>query len=321
MASPPADYVWDVVVSEGVRVLTLSDEQRRRWDAEGYLVIEGALDDDQVAFFSEELDRIRLEPGWEPGDEALGHYARRDHAVSTDPEGFMDRRDLLGYGQHFVDLIDRSPIFDLIVDLMGPHLMFSMSQAIVRPSTDEFGGYTHTDGGEGLREIRVTDDSRPIAMKAMYLLTDVDGPDCGGFTVFPGSHRRPIEWRDEALRPHPHAEGARQLTGKAGDCYLFPHALWHGPAPNRSGRARKTLLYNYCQMFVRSYDHELTPEVDAALSPRQRRLLGDLGHRFRPGSYFYVPADQEAVIGGSDLTVDGTADGAAQPATTRTDDL
>jgi len=278
---------------------TLTDQQRRQWDDDGYLVIEKALSNNEVAFFGDELDRVRLVPGWEPGGDALGHYAWLDGAKSSDPEGFMDRRDLLNYGQDFVDLIDRSPIFDLIVDVMGPHIMFSMSQAIVRPSTEAFEGYTHTDGGEGLREIRVTDDSHPIAMKAMYLLTDVEDEDCGGFTVFPGSHRNPIEWRDEDRRPHPHAEGARQLQGKAGDCYLFAHSLWHGPAPNRSGRARKTLLYNYCQMFVRSYDHELTPEVNAALNPRQRRLLGDLGHGFRPGSYFYVPEDQEAVILGT----------------------
>ena len=165
----------------------------------------------------------------------------------------------------------------------------------MRPSTDTFPGYTHTDGGEALREIRVTETSPPLAMKAMYLLSDVNGPDSGAFTVYPGSHMRKFPWRrDEQLTPH--SPGAVQLPGKAGDCYLFPHALWHGPAPNHSGNARKTLLYNYAQMFVRSYDHELTPEVNAQLSPRQRRLLGDLGYGFRPGSYFYVPPDQEGVI-------------------------
>ncbi|MGI9597991.1 MAG: phytanoyl-CoA dioxygenase family protein [Acidimicrobiales bacterium] len=273
----------------------LTDEQRKRWAEDGFVIVEGALGSDEVEFFSQELDRVRLEPGWEPSSVALGHYGRLDHAASTDPEGFMDRRDLLGYGQPFIDLIDRPGIFDLVVDLMGPNIMLSMTQAIVRPSTDEFPGYTHTDGGEGLREIRVTDDSRPIAMKAMYLLSDVDGDDAGGFTVYPGSHRREFPWRSEPPLT-PHSPGAVQLRGKAGDCYLFSHSLWHGPAPNLSGRARKTLLYNYCQMFVRSYDHELTPEVDGALSPRQRRLLGDLGYRFRPGSYFYVPQDQADVI-------------------------
>ena len=80
---------------------------------------------------------------------------------------------------------------------MGPYLAFSMSQAIVRPSTEKFPGYTHTDGGEGLRRIRVTETSRPLAMKALYLLTDVTGPESSNFTVFPGSHLRPYPEPDE----------------------------------------------------------------------------------------------------------------------------
>jgi hypothetical protein len=273
----------------------LTTDQREQWDTAGYLHLEGVLDPDEVTWFADDLDRVRMLPGYEPGTDQLGHYAWLDHAASTDPEGFMDRRDLIDYGQPYIDLIDRPGLFDLIVDIMGPHIMLSMTQAIVRPSSDKFPGYTHTDGGEGLREIRVTETSLPLAMKALYLLSDVQQDDAGALTVFPGSHCRQFPWqRDTPLTPH--SPGAVQLHAKAGDCILFSHSLWHGPSPNLSGRARKTLLYNYAQMFVRSYDHELTPEAKGQLTPRQRRLLGDLGYGFRPGSYFYVPQDQEAVI-------------------------
>ena len=94
----------------------------------------------------------------------------------------------------------------------------------------------------------------------------------------------------------PATPGAVPLMGKAGDCILFPHSLWHGPGPNTSGRARKTLLYNYCQLFMRPYDYESVSMVIDRCSPRQRRLLGDLGYDFRPGSYTYVPEDQLEVI-------------------------
>jgi ectoine hydroxylase-related dioxygenase (phytanoyl-CoA dioxygenase family) len=211
----------------------------------------------------------------------------------------MDRRDLLTYHQAFIDLIDRPRVFDLILDLMGPYIQFSMSQAIVRASTETFPGYTHTDGGEAQRAIRVTETSRPLAVKVMYLLTDVTEPDSGNFTIFPGSHLRPFPERAERI-PNPHMPGAVPLLGKAGDAYVFPHAIWHGPSPNRSGKARKTILYNYCQMFMRPYDFG-TPY--AALfercTPRQRRLLGDLGHDFRPGDFFYAPEDQASLMTGT----------------------
>ena len=274
---------------------TLTEEQRQSWDINGYIHLEGVFDEAEAAFFADELDRIRLLPGYEPGSDQLGHYTWMEHAKDLDPEGFMDRRILLHYGKPFIDLIDRPEVFDLVVDLMGVNLMLSMTQAIVRPSTEDFPGYTHTDGGEGLREIRVTETSRPIAMKALYLLSNVTEENAGAFTVYPGSQMRTFPWWNKPPL-NPESDGCVQLMGRAGDCFLFPHSLWHGPAANHSGHARKTLLYNYCQMFVRSYDHELTPDVLDQCSPRQRRLLGDLGYDFRPGSYFYVPTDQEAAI-------------------------
>jgi len=127
----------------------LTEAQREQWAVDGYLQLEGALSPAEVDFFSQLLDRVRLQPGYEPAPGKLprGHYAWADHA-DPNPDGFMDRRDLLTYHQAFIDLIDRPRIFDLILDLMGPHIQFSMSQAIVRASTDTFPGYTHTDGGE-----------------------------------------------------------------------------------------------------------------------------------------------------------------------------
>lgn len=278
----------------------LTAAQRELWASEGYLHLEGVLDREQVQFFSDEMDRIRGLPGWEPDNNPelnIGHYAQLPHAKDTDLSGFMDRRDLLSYHPAFIDLIDASPVFDYVVDIMGCNILLSMTQAIARPPTDKFPGYTHTDGGESLRDIRVVDSSPPIAMKAMFLLTDVDAPNQSNLTVFPGSHLRQIPTEHRVMTPD--APGAVQLMGKAGDVYLFPHSLWHGPARNQGKETRKVLLYNYCQLWVRSYDHDRIPVEAQKATPRQRRLLGDLGYDFRPGSYFYVPKDQEEVIRGT----------------------
>lgn len=277
---------------------TLNESLRQQWQTDGYLHLPQALSPEQVSFFSSEIDRVRAVPGYEPDSDPnlpIGHYAWLNHAKDLDPNGFMDRRDLLSYDQAFIDLIDESPVFDYIVDIMGVNTMLSMTQAIVRPATNQFPGYTHTDGGESLRATRVSASSPPIAMKAMYLLTDVTDEDTGNLTVFPGSHTKPIPTL-ENREITPYSSGAKQLFGKAGDVYLFPHSLWHGPAKNVTGKARKVLLYNYCQLWVRSYDHDHIPEVTQNCTPRQQRLLGDLGYDFRPGSYFYVPKDQEPVI-------------------------
>lgn len=278
---------------------SLTAEQRSQWTTEGYLKLKGVLSPDEVDFFVSEVDRIRQIPGFEPYREKgtpIGHYKWLPHASDLDSDAFMDRRDLLPYGKHFVDLMDRPSVFDLITDIMGPYIMLSMTQAVVRPADPEFPGYTHTDGGEALRRIRPSESSCPIAMKAMYILTDVSEPDSGNFTIFPGSHHRPFPYyrRDDPVMPH--SPGSKQIMAEPGDVILFPHAMWHGPCRNLSGRSRKVLLYNYCQLFVRQYDFEYTKSVPEGATPRQRRLLGDLGYDFVPGSYFYGPTDQTEVI-------------------------
>jgi hypothetical protein len=277
----------------------LTEAQREQWAVDGYLQLEGALSPAEVAFFSDLLDNtVRTQPGYEPAATELqrGHYAWK--LPDQNKDAFMDRRDLLPYHQAFIDLIDRPAIFDLILDLMGPYIQFSMSQAIIRASTDTFPGYIHTDGGEAQKSIRVTETSRPLAVKVMYLLTDVTAPDSGNFTVLPGSHLRPFPERAERI-PGPKSPGTVPLLGKAGDAYVFPHAIWHGPSPNHSGKARKTILYNYCQMFMKPYDFGgPVKALFERCTPRQRRLLGDLGHDFRPGDFFYAPLDQEALMTG-----------------------
>jgi ectoine hydroxylase-related dioxygenase (phytanoyl-CoA dioxygenase family) len=211
----------------------------------------------------------------------------------------MDRRDLLTYHQAFIDLIDRPRVFDLILDLMGPYIQFSMSQAIVRASTETFPGYTHTDGGEAQRAIRVTETSRPLAVKVMYLLTDVTEPDSGNFTVFPGSHLRPFPERLERI-PNPQMPGAVPLLGKAGDAYVFPHAIWHGrrpTAPARRARPSSTITAR-CSC-APTISARPTPSLFERCTPRQRRLLGDLGHDFRPGDFFYAPEGHERLMTGA----------------------
>ncbi len=275
----------------------LSEEQRRQWAVEGYLHLKGVLTSSEVELYCGLVESLRHQAGWEPRPGLpLGHYGWVDrNPTAEDPESFLDRRDLLGYGQPFLDLMDRPNVFGVILELLGPYIVLSMSQAIVRSSSRVIRGYIHTDGGEALRRIRVTETSRPLAAKALYLLTDVEGPMCGNFTVFPGSHLRQIPY-GRAPAPTPVTPGAVQLDGAAGDCYVFSHALWHGPAPNRSDTARKSLLYNYAQMFLRPYDVPTMAGVMASCTPRQRRLLGDLGHEPRPGDYFYAPSDQEDIM-------------------------
>ncbi len=259
----------------------LTEEQKRQWATDGYLVLKGALSKPKVKRLIREADRIYRK------------HARQNPDANL--KNGISRRNVLPESDAFIDLIDPPDIFDLVLDLLGPYIQLSMAEVTVRPPNPEASGFIHTDGGQALRHIRVTETSWPLQLKIQYFLTDVNRPDSGNFALFPGSH----------LRPYPEAEtsvdtpGAVQLCVKAGDAAIFPHALWHGASPNLSKRTRKTLIYCYSQMCFRTFDFNgHSPDVLDRCTPRQRRLLGDLGGDWSPGAYFYAPGDQVEVIEG-----------------------
>jgi hypothetical protein len=258
---------------------TLTAEQKRQWATDGYVLLEGVLGKDEVRGISRVVDRLY-----------------RQHAPpdkKTRIKKTLDRRNVLGDDDLFIEFMDHPATFDLVLDVLGPNIQLSMAEMVVRQPDPRFKGFIHTDGGQAMKRIRVTETSWPLQIKIQYFLTNVNGPDRGNFTLFPGSHLRPFPEEPVTVD----TPGAVQVNAKAGDAAIFAHSLWHGAAPNRSQRARKTLIYCYSQMCFRPFDFQQpAPEVIEKCTPRQRRLLGDLGKDWRPGAYFYAPEDQEEMM-------------------------
>lgn len=259
----------------------MSEQQQSRLAIDGYLVLPGMLSKAKLKRIVREVDRLH----------------RKYRSPDAKPRSGLDRRDILADSPVFIDLIDYPKVFDIIVDLMGSYIQLSMAEATVRAPNPEYKGFIHTDGGQALRRIRVTETSWPLQLKIQYFLTDVSQPYRGNFTVFPGSHLRPFPEGDVPVTVE--TPGAVQLCVKAGDAAIFSHSLWHGLAPNLSGRARKSLIYCYSQMCFRPFDFNgHSPHALEQCTARQPRLFGDLGREWRPGAYFYSPEDQEVVIVG-----------------------
>ena len=259
----------------------LTEEQKQQWSIDGYILLKGVLSHEASGNLRREVDRL--------------HRKFVLNKAGVDPKSGLDRRNILPDGDAFIHLMDHPAVFDVILELMGPYIQLSMAEAVVRPPNPGYRGFIHTDGGQALRHIRVTETSWPLQIKAQYFLTDVRKQDRGNFTVFPGSHLRPYPEGDAPITAQ--TPGAVQLCAEAGDAAVFSHALWHGVSPNLSRRSRKTLIYCYSQQCFRTFDFNgHAPEVLAKCTPRQRRLLGDLGKDWRPGAYFYSPEDQVEII-------------------------
>ena len=257
----------------------LTKVQKRQWKEDGYFVLKDVLSPEEIQGFTAVLDQMCEE---------------YHQGADVKPEAVLDERNLIDDYDIFIELIDHPVTFPVVLELLGPYIQLSMSSTLVRPPNPKDKGYLHTDGGQAMRQIRVSENSLPLQIKIMYFLTDVDVSDSGNFTVVPGSHNHPFP--EEGIPEGPNIPEAVQLCVKAGDAAVFPHSLWHGAAVNRSDRTRKTLIYCYSHQCFRAFDYEKAlPEVLAKCTPRQRRLLGDIGE-YQPGAYFYSPSDQAQVI-------------------------
>lgn len=276
-------------------IAVLTEEQKYQWKEEGYLVLKGVLSAEEIKSLTVVIDQM--------DEENRKQLRSEDPQNGSDvkPYAELNKLNIIEDNDIFIELMDHPVTFPVVLELLGPFIQLSMSQAMIRSPNPENKGLSHAlhpDGGQAMQRIRVDKNSLPLQIKIQYFLTPLAGPEHGNFTIVPGSHHRPFPAAQLGNAESPHNVEAVQLCVEAGDAAVFPHALWHGAASNRSSYGRKTLIYCYNHHCFRAYDYkEPSPELLNRCTPRQRRLLGDIGE-WQPGSYFYSPSDQEEVMTG-----------------------
>jgi len=151
-------------------------------------------------------------------------------------KAFRDSRDLRTYHQAFIDR-STGNVFDLILTIDGPVNPVSMSQAIVRAST-ETSPATTIPRRRGAARQSVSRDSRPLAVRSLPA-TESPSPDSGQFTIFPGSQPAAVP---EQRRVHPHSghAGGRCRCWQGRRPTMCPACDLARAVANRSGTARKT---------------------------------------------------------------------------------
>lgn len=257
---------------------SVTRDQQRSWRRDGFLLVRGALEGSEVR---ELLGRI---------DEVVERYAGSEHGFKQSAAAYKVA-EAITLTDCLDPLLDHERVFPLLLDLLGPFLQVLGTEIFVRPSSasEELLVAWHTDGGPTLGRFLPRAGDPALQLKTQFFLTDMPETDSGNFMLVPGSHRRLFPKQGLDATP---AE-AVQLTVHAGDAVIFPWSLWHAVAPNHSGRARRSVTVRYGQLWSRPYDYERLPEsVLARLTPRRRRLVGDLG-TVHPSSYFYADEDEQ----------------------------
>jgi hypothetical protein len=264
-----------------VQFARLTEEDRERFERDGYLIIPGALPEALVERLSAVVDRLYERGLREDGLEERGYWQMRNCVVEDEA---------------LLRLVDYGTTVPLIAQILGPNIQLITSHAIVRPPSPEGTPLSyrqnqwHRDGGTSSSDL----DGYPPRMfiKASYWLTDLSESNRGAIRLVPGSNRRrkrPKTMEDGDL------EGTVELRVKAGTAVLFENRTFHAVGPNLSEITRKSLFFGYGYRWLRPMDYTSMPEnLLSRCDPVQRQLLGDSSGPMG----FQLPEEDEVPLNG-----------------------
>lgn len=248
------------------------------FDLQGYLVIENALSEAEVAELNGILD-----------EQELPEKGKKNRFGSA-PGG----SGFLAFGKPFCDLLDHPSIMPVLRSRLGDCFRLDRLYGMCMDAGMTRGGL-HSDYGASSPIAGAPHGQRyhpPIwemvqgFVVVSWSLTDA-GPGLGGFCCIPGSHKtdyrlpRSIQeaGEDSPLVVIPEAP--------AGSAVLFTEALTHGTADWHAPHQRRTLLYKYCLSHMAWTSRRVEPPEGIELTERQKILLRDPGdpHRHFPSLF------------------------------------
>ena len=252
----------------------LSPAQRLHLDVYGYVLLENVLTADEVAAMKAALYRLNAEPDLD-AHRVYSHrrgsqYALFGHLVEYDPA-------LLHYAAH-------PRLVPLVEDIVGGSVRLEESEAIINrrdPAADlaalgvrrynPTGFHTGTRHGWGTWEEH--GHFHCLFVKTLAYLTDV-GPDDGGTTLIPGSHRLSLPQEEVIAAAMADDRLIHQVEATAGSVLLFPESLVHSTTAIRSDKERVILVSGYTPPMLREWPgNEISADFVETLPEHLRPLI------------------------------------------------
>ncbi|HXY28643.1 MAG TPA: phytanoyl-CoA dioxygenase family protein [Acidimicrobiales bacterium] len=209
-------------------------EQARRYDEQGFFVLEDALSQTELAALTEAIDPLEA----------------RTEAVLRGMEGgrfFIARAGEITFTTHLVTQSEPlrrftcSPLLTgVCADLIGPDVRLYWDQAVYKKPGTESPFPWHQDNGYAFVE--------PQQYLTFWVaLTDATEEN-GCPWVVPGLHRRGTlahEYSDIGLVCLHDPAGAVPVPARAGNIVVFSSLTPHATGPNRTGEVRKAYIVQY----------------------------------------------------------------------------
>lgn len=251
-------------------------QQWETFERDGIIFLEDALSRQEIARYTDALDRIAHgDPEFDAG-ETFG----RQNVVERDPV--------------LAELIDHPRHIGYAYDLFGEQLKLHISQFFIRPPGMTKRNLWHPDGARAL-PYGVFSPRLPLQIKIGYWLTDLPEANMGNLVVLPGSHRH--QYVDQ-YDTHESIPGELIVKVKAGTLTVMNSSIWHRVEPNTSQTIRKNIFFAYCPAWITAADRTLSdPEWLGTLTREQRIIMRSYEHVYShakpPASEFPLFLDRD----------------------------
>ncbi|MSO94035.1 MAG: phytanoyl-CoA dioxygenase family protein [Rhodospirillales bacterium] len=227
----------------------LTDLELAQYRTDGYVMVRGAANPDQVRALRAEADRWVDESRAHPGSygETPNGKTRFDLEAGHSAAAPRLRRiaNPVDISDVYKDFVWDGPVPDLVAQLVGPDVKFHHCKLNIKmPGMAAYVGY-HQDHA-------FTPHTNDDMVTALLLLDDMS-EDNGCLMVVPRSHRRQLThyekdvFRGVVAGEH-RAEVERNavpMIGKSGDLCLMHSWCVHGSGENRSERPRRMFIADY----------------------------------------------------------------------------
>lgn len=239
----------------------LTQDERERFDREGYLLIPQALPAASLGRVLEAVDRLDTE----------------QRSAGLGPHVLLSMTDFVRRDGVFADLVDWPRVFPKVWGVLGWNIFLYHAHMDTTPPAEPARRVSQRDYRAWHQDsMRVNDEvechPRPrLSVKVAYFLTDTSVPDCGAMYVQPGS-----QYNDELhLAPgQVDPPGAIPLKVKPGTAVLFDRRIWHSRSLNTSVVTRKGVFFGYSYRWMQPKDDMNVQGLLAAADPIRRQVLG-----------------------------------------------
>ena len=275
------------------------------FDLQGYIVLKGAIEKDDLAEMNGWVDEHWAVVENPP---ILGE-AQLD--VNPGEEYWIGNVEIHSYGQddgvNFQNIVEGGAVFERLIDHpswypLAARYINEVNGVSIHENLLNIRGpggflYIHCGGHTPLFYLSFrqhnTGEWMVGQINVLMALEDI-GPGDGPTVLVPGSHKatevhpRLVMDGKGIVAAHHEREAAgtalamKEIYLEAGDALFFTDAITHGSAERTNPGFRRSVIYRYSPRYLRTrFNYQLSPELADRLTPERRNILEPVAPRGR----------------------------------------